>query len=126
MEHEWILEVDPIVLILRSLGMVKLVHTAIWVVIATCIVAIPFLGWAQMYTYALVLTAVVLLEALVLVFNGWRCPLTEIAARCTDDRSDNFDIYLPLWIARNNKRIFGSLFLIGEVIVLLRWFGSVD
>jgi hypothetical protein len=29
-----------------------------------------------------------------------RCPLTGIAARYTDDRRDNFDIYLPPWLAR--------------------------
>lgn len=76
-----------------------------------------------MYSYVLVLTGVVLLEMLVLVINGWQCPLTNIAARYTDDRSENFDIYLPLWIARYNKLIFSSLFLVGEIVVLLRWLG---
>jgi len=32
-----------------------------------------------------------------------------------------FDIYLPLWLARHNKTIFGSLFLAGELIVLGCW-----
>ena len=40
-----------------------------------------------------------------------RCPLTDLAARYTDDRRANFDIYLPLWLAANNKRIFGSVFV---------------
>ena len=104
-----------------SLRTIKFIHTAIWIVMVTSIIAIPFLGWVEMYPYALVLTGVVLFEALVLAINGWRCPLTNIAARYTDDRSANFDIYLPPWIARNNKLIFGSLFVVGEIIVLLRW-----
>ena len=54
---------------------------------------------------------------LVLVFNRWRCPLTDIAAQYTDDRRDNFDIYLPLWLARYNKHIFGWLFVLGLITV---------
>jgi hypothetical protein len=44
-----------------------------------------------------------------------------MAARYTDDRADNFDIYLPLWLARYNKHIFGFLFVVGELVVLWRW-----
>ena len=74
-----------------------------------------------MYRHALWLTGIVLVELLVLVLNGWQCPLTNVAARHTADRRANFDIYLPAWLARHNKTIFGSLLVAGEVIVLLRW-----
>jgi hypothetical protein len=50
--------------------------------------------------------------------NGWRCPLTALAARYTDDQSDNFDIYLPAWIARHKKGVFGSLFFVGVLYFL--------
>ena len=53
--------------------------------------------------------------------NRGRCPLTGVAAKFTEDRADNFDIYLPIWLARHNKTIFGSLFLIGELSVLGCW-----
>lgn len=53
--------------------------------------------------------------------NRGRCPLTTIAARYTDDRRDNFDIYLPLWLARYNKVIFGSLFGVGLLLAIGRW-----
>jgi hypothetical protein len=43
-----------------------------------------------------------------------------IAARYTSDRSANFDIYLPRWIARYNKEIFGSLFAVGLSFTLVR------
>jgi hypothetical protein len=46
---------------------------------------------------------------LVLIANGGRCPLTTLAARYTMDRRDNFNIYLPEWLARHNKLIFGSI-----------------
>lgn len=50
-----------------------------------------------------------------------RCPLTDLAGRYTEERVDNFDIYLPLWLARRNKMIFGTLFAVGELVVLGRW-----
>ena len=40
-------------------------------------------------------------------------PLTAVAARYTDDRRANFDIYLPEWLARYNKQIFGPLYAMG-------------
>jgi len=57
----------------------------------------------------------------VLAANRGRCPLTDWAARYTEDRAANFDIYLPDWLARNNKAIFGTLFAVNELIVLWRW-----
>jgi hypothetical protein len=50
--------------------------------------------------------------------------LTSLAGRYTEERADNFDIYLPLWLARRNKTIFGTLFAVGELFVLGQWFIS--
>ena len=44
--------------------------------------------------------------------------MTDLAAKYTADRSPNFDIYMPNWLARHNKAIFGALFLVNEVIFL--------
>jgi hypothetical protein len=35
------------------------------------------------------------------------CPLSTVASRLTDELSRNFDIYLPLWLARYNRYILG-------------------
>ena len=58
---------------------------------------------------------------MVLAVNGWRCPLTSVASRYTDERRDNFDIYLPNWLARHNKLIFGALYVAGVAFALARW-----
>jgi hypothetical protein len=47
--------------------------------------------------------------------------MTDIAGRYTEEHADNFDIYLPMWLARHNKRIFGFLFVAGEVVLLWQW-----
>lgn len=105
----------------QRLFKVKLAHTAVWAFFAGCVVAIPFYAWRDEVTRAAVLCAVVFLEVLVLSLNGWRCPLTPIAERYTTDRSANFDIFLPEWLARYNKEVFGSLYVAGIILVLYQW-----
>jgi hypothetical protein len=104
-----------------SLQAVKLIHTLVWALFAGCIVALPMVAWLGYMRAALFLIAVVGLEVMILLVNGFRCPLTGVAARYTQDRSDNFDIYLPLWVARYNKQIFGTLYAAGIVYTLVRW-----
>jgi len=79
--------------------------------------------WAGQLDSALLFIGIVWVEVLVLAINGWRCPLTAVAARYTNDRQDNFDIYLPVWLARNNKTIFGALLIGGMVFTAARWLG---
>jgi hypothetical protein len=108
---------------LRSLRMIRLVHTVVWAFFAASIAAIPVFAWAGRYRHAVVFIAVVFVEVAVLVVNRWRCPLTGVAARYTEDRRDNFDIYLPEWLARCNKQIFGTLYVLGILFTLVRWAG---
>lgn len=103
---------------------VKLFHTVIWGFFASVIVAIPLFAWQRRFAVVTALTGAVLLEVAVLAINGMRCPLTAVAARYTADRQDNFDICLPLLIARYNKEILGSLFLAGVVLASARWVGA--
>lgn len=100
---------------------IKLVHTLVWAFFAGCVVAIPVLAWQGRVVGATVLCGVVLIEVVVLVMNGMRCPLTPLAARYTDDRRPNFDIFLPEWLALYNKEIFGSLYAVGLAWVAYLW-----
>jgi len=102
------------------LRLIKLAHTVVWALLVAVILAIPVMAWQDRVTATAVLTGIMLGEVLVLVVNGWRCPLTDLAARYTDDRRANFDIYLPLWLAANNKRIVGSIFAAGVVFSIWR------
>jgi hypothetical protein len=112
---------DSAATLAHELRQIKLLHTAIWAVMAASILALPWLGWFGKFRWAFGLTLLIVGECLVLAVNGGRCPLTDVAARYTDDRACNFDIYLPVWLACSNKSIFGSLFVAGELVVLWRW-----
>ncbi|MEP6563895.1 MAG: hypothetical protein ABJB10_02080 [Mesorhizobium sp.] len=100
---------------------IKAIHTVVWAFFVACILAIWVCALRGEYFHAALSIGVVLVEALVLVANGWRCPLTSVAAGYTDDRRDNFDIYLPEWLARHNKLIFGTLYVAGIAATLATW-----
>jgi hypothetical protein len=107
-----------------ALRRVKLLHTAVWLFFEGCIVAIPVAGALRQFRWAAAFSGAVLLECAILALNRGRCPLTDVAARHTDERAANFDIYLPEWLAQYNKEIFGTLFVLGEVFVVWRWFSA--
>jgi len=107
-----------------ALTAIKLLHTVIWAFLAASILALPVTGWLRRFRWAAILSLIVLLECGVLVVNGGRCPLTDVAARLTLNRAANFDIYLPNWLAEHNKLIFGVLLVAGELVVLWCWRGS--
>ncbi len=84
--------------------------------------ALPIAGLRGRFGWAAGLSALVLVECAVLAVNRFRCPLTNLAARHTEERGANFDIYLPEWLARHNQGIFGALFIAGGLFTLWRWF----
>jgi hypothetical protein len=103
-----------------TLRAIKLLHTAVWAFFAGAIVSLPVFVWRDEFMWVGAATAVVLVEVLVLALNEWRCPLTNVAERYTQDRRGNFDIYLPQWLATYNKQIFGALFIAGLFFALAR------
>jgi hypothetical protein len=105
----------------RRLRAIKAVHTLAWAFFVACIAAIPLLAWSGRFAAALIVIGIVAIEVVIIMVNGWHCPLTPVAARYTDDRRPNFDIYLPEWLARYNKEIFGSLYGAGIVVTMLKW-----
>lgn len=98
---------------------IKVLHTAVWALMVACIFGIPVAAMARRFHVAVILIGIVLMECLVLALNRGRCPCTNLAERFTEERTSNFDIYLPEWLARNNKSIFGGLFVGGIVLVAI-------
>ena len=61
-----------------------------------------------------------LLEGLVLLVFKMKCPLTVVARRYSNSTKENFDIYLPNWVAKYNKLIYTSILLIVIAILIYR------
>jgi spore maturation protein SpmA len=62
----------------------------------------------------------VIAEGLVLLAFKMFCPLTVIARRYSVSTKNNFDIFLPNWLAKYNKRIYTTIFCIAVIIVVYR------
>jgi hypothetical protein len=103
-----------------TLRAVKLLHTAFWLFFVSCILGIWLAAAQERLAWGAGLSVVVLLECAVLAANRGRCPLTNVARHYSSDPRPNFDIYLPLWLARYNKWVFGVLFVLAEVYLVLR------
>ena len=63
-----------------------------------------------------------MMEVVVYLGNGARCPMTKLALRLGDETGDDFiaDIFLPKWFAPLIPPICGVLAVIGMVMVGLR------
>ena len=89
---------------------IKLLHTAVWVffnvVIFYLLLAVLM---DRLDTWAWICLALIGAECAVLLFFRMACPLTIVARRYSDSQLPNFDIYLPIWLARYNKHIYGVL-----------------
>lgn len=107
----------------KQLMYVKLVHTAIWLVLAPVVLYVLWSGVTGHITiYSWIAALAIVVEGVVLLLFKGSCPLTVVARKYSDSDKDNFDIYLPNWLARYNKLIFGSLYGVGLVLMLYRHF----
>lgn len=100
-----------------KLVIVKTVHTLVWlffnVVIFYMLYAVltnKLDGWLWL-GYGLFL-----LEGITLLLFKFFCPLTLIARKYSDSPKDNFDIYLPNWLAKYTKIIYTSF--LGIIILI--------
>ncbi|MFZ0395119.1 MAG: hypothetical protein WCF17_15065 [Terracidiphilus sp.] len=109
----------------RALIVIKSLHTLVWLFFVACIFAISLAAAQDHFGRAAVFSGIVVIEILALAFNRGRCPLTNVAERFTADRTPNFDIYLPLWIAKHNKSVFGTVFVAAECFALWRWVNAM-
>jgi hypothetical protein len=96
----------------------KFVHTIVWAVMATSnFLAFYFAITGRFDIWFWVPFLLIVFEILVILINQWKCPLTKVAEHYTGDRQPNFDIYLPMWLAKYNVRIFSVLIAIELFIV---------
>jgi len=106
------------------LKLIKTLHTAIWLVMASAAFYILYAGLTKTFNNWLYISiALLVLESIILMLNKWTCPLTPMAMKHTSETRSNFDIYLPETIAKYNKHIFGFIFLVGLLLVALN---SID
>jgi len=104
-----------------KLVLIKIIHTIIWTFFASMIFYTFYAGIVnKVNVYTWIAIGFVVLESIVLVIFKWYCPLTIIARKYSDSQKENFDIYLPNWLAKHNKTIFTIIFTIALILVIFR------
>ena len=100
---------------------IKAAHSIVWGLFVGCILAIWIFAWRAEFFNATLAIGIVLVEVAVLALNRWQCPLSAVAARYTDDRRPNYDIYLPQGLAAHTKLVFGTLYVSGIAFTVANW-----
>lgn len=105
----------------EKLLILKLLHTLVWVFFVAVIFYIVYSGIFNRITpFTWIAIGLIIGEGLVLLLFRMFCPLTLWARKYSDSKKENFDIFLPNWLAKYNKQIFTTIFIIGVVLVILR------
>ena len=105
----------------KKLLYIKLLHTIIWIFYVFIIGYIVYAGISnKVDIFAFIAISLVFLEGTILLIFKWRCPLTVLGLKYTDNHEVGFDIFLPKWLAKNNKAIFSTIFVIGLFIIIFR------
>lgn len=104
-----------------KLTAIKIAHTIIWVFFVVAIFYVVYSGLTnKVNNLTWIAIGLVIGEGVILLIFRMFCPLTLMARKYSDSTRDNFDIYLPNWLARHNKVIFTSIFILGLILVLYR------
>ncbi|NNE76862.1 MAG: hypothetical protein HKN31_07290 [Pricia sp.] len=105
----------------KTLLAIKVIHTLIWLFYN---VVIFYLLYAVIINridiWVWICVGLVLIEGLILLIFKWFCPLTIIARKYSDSTKENFDIFLPNWLAKHNKTIYTGLFATALIILVYR------
>jgi len=105
----------------KKLNIIKLMHTTIWLLYVIIILYIAFAGITGRFDVILLISIILLLlEFVVLIVNKGICPFTTLAYKYSDKHEVGFDIFLPKLVAKYNKVIFGSIFLLGIILIIFK------
>lgn len=106
----------------QRLALVRGVHTAIYVVMAGSVFAVLYAGVFGAHGHWLwVAVGLVIIETLVFVASGMKCPLTAIATKY--GAKPGADTFMPERFTRHTLTIFGPLIVIGLALVIARQLG---
>lgn len=104
-----------------KLKLVKLIHTLIWIffnIVIFYMLYAVIAGKIDIWLWAGF--GLVALEGLTLLVFKFYCPLTLVARKYSTSQKDNFDIYLPNWLAKYTKLIYTSIMGIITALTVIR------
>jgi len=105
----------------NKLLFIKIIHTLIWIFFSVVIFYLLYAAITnKIDKWVWICIGLVIGEGLVLVAFKMFCPLTVLARKYSNSTKENFDIFLPNWLAKYNKLIYTTIFCISLIIVTYR------
>ena len=107
---------------------IKTLHTLIFLVMSAAILVVLYCGLTRTYNLWLdIALAAVILECVVFVANGRRCPLTKWARDYGDTSGNDWiaDIFLPAWFAPKIPLLCGGLFGVSVIVLVVNFLLSI-
>lgn len=102
-----------------KLTIIRIVHTAIWIFFNFVIFYMLYAAISnKLDSWVWIGYGLVILEGIILLAFKFFCPLTIIARKYSNSNRDNFDIYLPNWLAKYTKIIYTSIMVIIVIITI--------
>ena len=96
-----------------KLILVKTFHTLVWLFFNVVLLYMAYAVFVnKIDKFIWIGIGLIVLEGIVLLISNKVCPLTIVARKYSDSTKDNFDIYLPNWLAKWNKLIYTTLFIL--------------
>lgn len=109
----------------ERLALVRMVHTAIYLVMAASSLAVLYAGLTGAHgRWLWVAACLVAMESLVFAASGLKCPLTAVAVKYGATKEGVFDTFLPERITRHTFHVFGPIILLGFGLLAWRWWSA--
>ena len=108
----------------QRLSLVRGVHTAIYVVMASSVFTVVYAGLVGARgPWPIVALGLVGIEIAVFTTSGMKCPLTATAVKY--GAAPGADTFLPERLTRYTLAFFGPLIVVGLMLLLARWSGML-
>ncbi len=105
-----------------KLILVKLAHTIVWLSFNFGIFYMLYAALANKLDVWLLLGyGIICVEGIILLILRSVCPITIFARKYSTSTKDNFDIFLPNWLAKNNKLIYTCILVVIIFITLYQF-----
>lgn len=96
-----------------KLTLIKIIHTLIWLFFNFVIFYMLYAAVVnKLDVWLWIGYGLIFLEGITLLIFKSFCPVTILARKYSDSTKDNFDIYLPNWLAKNNKLIYTLILIV--------------
>lgn len=106
---------------MTKLTSIKIIHTAVWLFFNAVIFHLFYAVIShKIDKWVWICIGIILMEAVILIVFKRMCPITLMARKYSDSTKENFDIYLPNWLAKYNKSIYSTLFVIIVILLIYR------